>query len=163
MPFGISSASEVQQKKAIQIFGDIRHSFLINDDMLLATESEEDHDQAVITVLEKARQFGIKFNPSKLQFKRKEVVYHGTKLSDQGIQANEENVKAIKEMPEPEDKKGVQRFLGRINHLSPFILHKASLTSTHKTRFSLELEQFSEGCYTKAQGSSDDKNGSMIF
>ena len=56
------------------------------------------------------------------------MVYHGTKLSDQGIQADEEKVKAIKAMPEPEDKKGVQRFLGMINYLSPFILHKASLT-----------------------------------
>ena len=30
------------------------------------------------------------------QFKRKEVVYHRTKLCDQGIQADEEKVKAIK-------------------------------------------------------------------
>ena len=91
MPFGISSASEVQQKKAIQIFGDIRHTFLINDDMLIAAESEEEHDKAVIAILDKAKQMGIK---SKLQFKlRKNVIYHGTKLTDHGIQADKSKEK----------------------------------------------------------------------
>ena len=32
-------------------------------------------------------------------------------------------------MPEPQDRKGIQRLLGMINFLSPFILHKATLTA----------------------------------
>ena len=124
MPFGISSASEVQQKKTMQVFGDIQNTYIINDDMLIAAETEEDHDRAVVEVLEKARQIGVKFNLAKLQFKRHEIVYHGTKLSSEGIQADKGKVEAIQRMPDPKDKKAVLRFLGMVNFCHPLFLTK---------------------------------------
>ena len=128
MPFGISSATEVLQKKSFQIFGDIDHVHIINDDMLIEGDTEEEHDEAMCKVLDRAIKNNIKFNLSKLRFKKQEVVYHGTKFTTEGIQADSSKVKAILNMPDPVDKQGVQRFLGIVNYLTPFIPNKAQIT-----------------------------------
>ena len=70
MPFGISSASEVMQKKGYQMFGDIPGVHIIADDMRIAGNTEEEHDTAVTTVLERAAENNIKFSLPKLQFKK---------------------------------------------------------------------------------------------
>lgn len=128
MPFGISSASEVLQKKAFQIFGDIKNLHIIADDMLIVGDTEEEHDKSLLAVFEGAKVNNIKFNESKLQFKKKEIVYCGTKLSVEGIQADSSKVEAIQRMPDPTSKQDVQRLLGMVNYLSPFIPNKAKVT-----------------------------------
>ncbi|KAK0056137.1 Retrovirus-related Pol poly from transposon, partial [Biomphalaria pfeifferi] len=55
MPFGISSASEVLQKRAYQVFGDIPGVHIMSDDMLIAAKDEKEHDQIFENVLERAR------------------------------------------------------------------------------------------------------------
>ena len=128
MPFGISSASEVMQKKGYQMFGDIPGIHIIADDMLIAGDTEEEHDTAVTKVLERAAENNIKFSLPKLQFKKPQVVYHGNSLLTEGIQADKSKVEAVQNMPDPTDKQGVQRFLGMVNYLSPFVPNKAELT-----------------------------------
>ena len=105
MPFGISSASEVMQKKGYQMFGNIPGVHIIADDLLIAGDTEEEHD-SVTKVPERAAENNIKFSLPKLQFKKPQVVYH----------------------PDPTDKQGVQQFLGMVNYLSPFIPNRAELT-----------------------------------
>ena len=60
MPFGISSASEVLQKKAFQLFGDIKNVHIIADDMLIVGDTEQEHDEALIAVLQRAKDNNIK-------------------------------------------------------------------------------------------------------
>lgn len=45
----------------------------------------------------------------------------GNIISESGVQPDPEKVKAIVEMPAPEDKKGVQRPLGTVNYLASYI------------------------------------------
>ena len=63
MPFGISSASEVLQKKTS--FGGINGVHIVADDMLIATVDE---------VLDTARRHKIKFNYNKKKLKKKEAL-----------------------------------------------------------------------------------------
>ena len=128
MPFGISSASEVQQKKSEQLFGDIPNVYIINDDTRIAGDTEQEHDEAMINVLELAVENGVKFNWPKLQFKKQQVVYHGNKFTTEGIMPDAKKVDAIKKLPEPQDIQGVQSFLGLVNYLSDFIPNKSALT-----------------------------------
>jgi hypothetical protein len=65
MPFGISSGSEVFQKKNTQIFGDIP-VFIIVDDMIIASETEEEHDKILAEVMNRARKNNVKFNRDKI-------------------------------------------------------------------------------------------------
>jgi len=45
----------------------------------------------------------------------------GHVLTNDGLKPDPEKVKSIKDMPIPEDKKGMKRFLGTVNYLSKFI------------------------------------------
>ena len=104
MPFGISSASEVQQKKTFQVFGDINGVFVVADDMLIAAENEEEHDKILTEVLERARKENVKFNLKKVQLKKTEVKCMGVRLGKDGLKPDEVKVKAILEMPDPTDR-----------------------------------------------------------
>ena len=128
MPFGISSASEIMQKKGYQMFGNIPCVHIIADDVLIAGDTEEEHGTAVTKVLERAAENNVKFSLPKLQFKKPQELYHGNSLLTEGIQADKSKVEAVQNMPDPTDKQGVQRFLGIVNYLSPFIPNKAELT-----------------------------------
>lgn len=129
MPFGISSASEVFQRKNMQMFGDIEGVYMIADDMIIAGKDEIEHDQILKKVMDRANDKNVKFNPDKLQFKVKEVKYMGGIIGSDGLKADPEKIRAINDMPVPEDKKGIERLLGTINFLSPFIPNMSELTA----------------------------------
>ncbi|GFO19570.1 polyprotein [Plakobranchus ocellatus] len=57
----------------------------------------------------------------KSHFNKEEVTYLGHKLAQNGVQPGREEVKAITAMPPPEDKKGVEIFLGTVNYMAKFI------------------------------------------
>ena len=69
MPFGISSASEVLQQRNDETFSNIPNVLVIADDIIIAGKDDEEHDEALRTVMERARQKNVRFSPSKLQFK----------------------------------------------------------------------------------------------
>ena len=75
--------------------------------LLLEILTEQEHDEALIAVLQRAKENNITLNASKLQFKRNEVVYCGTKLLADGIQADSSKVEAILKIPDPENKKNI--------------------------------------------------------
>ena len=52
----------------------------------------------------------------KCEFGIKEVTYIGHKLTPDGVKPDEQKVTAIKEMPPPEDRKGVERLIGTVNY-----------------------------------------------
>jgi len=129
MPFGINSASEILQKSAYKAFGDLRDVHIIADDMLIAGDDDEDHDEILRSVLERAKVKGTQFNPEKMQFKQPEVSYMGRLVGKAGIKPDPEKIAAIAKMPEPVDKAGVQRFIGVLNFLAPFIPNMSTLTT----------------------------------
>lgn len=129
MPFGISSASEILQKNTYKVFGDIPNVHCLSDDMLIATATQEEHDFTIRKVMERAKECGVKFNPKKIQMKQSEITYMGRKISADGIQPDPAKVEAVIEMPQPEDVKGVQRLLGMVNFMSPFIPNMSTITS----------------------------------
>ena len=129
MPFGISSASEVLQKKTLQVFGGIKGVHIVADDMLIAAVDEKEHDKILREVLDTARRYNIKFNYNKTQLKKKEVFYMGVRLGIDGLKPDDKKIKAIIDMPDPIDKAGVQRLIGMLNFLSVFIPNKSSITA----------------------------------
>ena len=65
MPFGISSAPEVFQKKNEAIFWDIDGVEVIFDDIIVAAKDDHEHDEIMRTFLQRAREANVKFNPAK--------------------------------------------------------------------------------------------------
>lgn len=77
LPFWIKSASEVFQLKNCETFGDIPGVYITADDMIIAASSEQDHDEILQKVMERAKTANVKFNKDKIQFKVDTVKYMG--------------------------------------------------------------------------------------
>ncbi|KAF7647812.1 hypothetical protein LDENG_00166280 [Lucifuga dentata] len=112
MPFGISTASEVFQRSIEQIFAGYPCAVIV-DDIILGGKGIEEHDKNLKKVLDSARRVKLRLNPKKCKFRLSEVSYVGHLFTDKGLKADPSKITAIKEIPTPEDKPALQRFLGK--------------------------------------------------
>ena len=86
----------------------------IEDDILIYgegdtdEEAEENHDQRLICLLQRAQKVGLKFNESKLKVCMKEAPFIGHRLTAEGLEAAPAKVEAFRKMPTPTDQKSVR-------------------------------------------------------
>ena len=128
MPFGVKSAQEVFQKRMYQSFGDLPGTEIDIDDILVWGASEEEHNRRLQAVLKRCKDIGLTLNKDKCRFNVPEVTYLGHTISADGVAPDKEKVRAISEMPPPDDKKGVERLLGVVNYVGKFIPDMATVT-----------------------------------
>lgn len=128
MPFGIKSGPKVFQKMNYQNFGDIKNVFAYMDDILVTGKTREEHDRALLEVLNRAREKGVKFNMKKLQLAVDKVKYLGHIFSEGKIEPDNERMEAIKEMGEPRDKTDLRKFLGVVGTIRPFVPNLSDFT-----------------------------------
>ena len=129
MPFGICSASDIAQKMVENHFGNIDGVLAVHDDITISGKNTEEHDIILRQVLNRATESNIKFNRSKIQLRVKEVTYLGGIVSADGFKPDPMKVKAITNMPRPENKQALQRLLGMVNYLSSFIPNLSEITA----------------------------------
>ena len=122
IPFGITVAGDVFQRKLDQHFGQIEQVIVIADDIMVVGNqtNHRDHDVALTNLLETARKSNIRLNYDKLAYKKTEVEFFGEMYTTDGCKPAQSKVTAIVEMPLPTSKKQVQSFIGMINYLSKF-------------------------------------------
>ena len=128
MPFGITTGSEVFQQAMESVFAD-QPCEIIVDDILIWGSTVEEHDRKLEAVLRRAKEVNLQLNPNKCRFRVKEVCYIGHVLTSAGLKPDMSKIQAISEMPVPEDKQALQRFLGTVNYLAKFIPNQSDLTS----------------------------------
>ena len=73
-----------------------------------------DHDRNLANFMCRSQHKGIKLNSQKPDFKCKEVPFHGHLLTTEGLKPDPEKVRAITEMPRPENRHDVLRLNGRV-------------------------------------------------
>ena len=129
MPFGLSSASEVMQKRNEEIFGDIPGVHIIADDIIIAAPTEQQHDVIFKTVLDRARQKRVRLNKDKIQFKVSIVEYMGNLVTSEGLKPDDKKIDAILNMPQPTDVPTLQRLLGMTKFLSQYIPNESTITA----------------------------------
>ena len=120
LPFGIKISAEVFQKKNVEIFGSIKGIKIYIDDIIIAGSNKKEHDSILRKVLEKAREAKITFNKDKFQFCKSEIRILGHIVSKDGIAIDPRRIQAINEMPEPNNKKSLLRFLGVVKYVAKF-------------------------------------------
>ena len=91
------------------------------DDMLVKSKEEEDHLDDLKETFNTLRQYSMKLNPSKCAFGVSSGKFLGFMVSQRGIEANPEKVRAILKMSSPKTIKEVQSFTGRVATLNRFI------------------------------------------
>ena len=130
MPMGTSLSSDIYQYKVDGHLDGIKNCMAIADDIIMFGFEEDgsDHDNTVRKVLDKARSVGMWFNPTKCQFKQKQVKFFGLILTRSSVIPDLAKIEALKKLPEPKDEKLLQSFLGMVNYLSRFDPNMANMT-----------------------------------
>ncbi|UYV80387.1 K02A2.6-like [Cordylochernes scorpioides] len=121
IPFGITSAPEIFQRKMTQLLGNIEGVVCFMDDIVVYGSSLEEHNERVRQVLKKIQEEGMTLNPEKCQFGVKTVKFLGHTLSSEGLFIDEEKLDAITKMEAPRSTKELKSFLGMVNYLGKFI------------------------------------------
>ena len=129
MPFGITVAGDLFQRKLNQYVGKINNVIIIADNIMFVRKQQNhrDHDIALTNLLETARKSNIHLNYDKLHYKKTEVDFSGETYTTNGHKPAQSKVSVISEMPPPTCKKQVQSFISRINYLSKFSVRLSEL------------------------------------
>ena len=91
------------------------------DNMLVKSKEEEDHLDDFKEMFNTLRQYSMKLNLSKCVFGVLSGKFLGFIVSQRGIEANHEKVRAILEMSSPKTIKEVQSLMGRVATLNRFV------------------------------------------
>ena len=120
VPMGASLSSDVYQFKVDEIFQDIAQCEGIADDIIIFGHNDDDHDQTLYAVLDRAREVGMRFNLDKCIFKQDSISFYGVTLSKHGVKPDPRKVQAVKQLPEPRTEALLQSFSGIVNYLLRF-------------------------------------------
>ena len=134
MPFGISSAPEVFERKMHELIEGMTGVEVVADDFIVVGYGEtfekatRDHDRNLFEFLKRCETKNVRLNPEKLKLRQSHVLFIGHMATDQGLEVDPAKVRAISEMPAPTDKLGVQRLLGLAQYLAKFLPHLSDVT-----------------------------------
>ncbi|KAL0433496.1 UNVERIFIED_CONTAM: Transposon Tf2-12 polyprotein [Sesamum latifolium] len=95
------------------------------DDMLVKSTKEQDHVKDLEECFQVLKDFGMKLNPTKCTFGVRGEKFLGYMISERGIEANPEKIKAIMDMPSPRSIREVQKLAGKLAALNRFISRSA--------------------------------------
>ncbi|KAL0882139.1 hypothetical protein ABMA27_000699 [Loxostege sticticalis] len=130
MPFGLKNAPSTFQRLMNNILRDLLYDTCIVylDDILIYSVSLQDHIKKLKRVFDRLREHNFKVQLDKSEFLRKEVIYLGHTLTQEGLKPNEDKIKAIKKFPIPATQKEIKSFLGLVGYYRKFIPDFAKMT-----------------------------------
>ena len=91
------------------------------DDMLVGTETEEEHDEIVEKILRRLEENDLYIKLEKCIWKVRKIGFLGVVIEPKGIEIEEEKVDGVLSWPEPKNVKDVRKFLGLANYYRRFI------------------------------------------
>lgn len=121
LTMGTSPASGELNKALTPLFRDIAGAHVIHDDLILATETEKEHQDLIIKVMEVISKSGMTLNPKKCHFTKTNIQFWGMIIGREGVKPDPEKVESLKEATAPKDKAEVMSFLCMIQSYAEFI------------------------------------------
>ena len=123
MPFGLCNAPATFQRLMEAVLHGLarRHCVIYLDDILVFSQTFEEHLQHLHQVFSRLRQAGLRLKPKKCAFVRPKVSYLGHVVSHEGIAVDPAKVKAVQDFPPPKDLKTLRSFLGLASYYRRFV------------------------------------------
>jgi len=123
MPFGLCNAPAAFQRWINEVLmEDIDMSCIVYlDDILIYSNTLQQHQKDVTIILEAIRKSGMKVKPSKCEFHQSEREYVGFIIEQEGVETDPVKTQAISDWTTPKKIKEIQRFLGFCNFYRRFI------------------------------------------
>ncbi|MGL5708363.1 MAG: reverse transcriptase domain-containing protein, partial [Aeromonas sp.] len=129
MPFGLSNAPMTFQRVMTHTFTDMKFVRVYLDDILIFSQSIEDHIIHVEAVINRLIENGISVNFEKSSFGKTEIRYLGQVISEEGIKADLSRVNTSLINSEPKTKKQLMSLIGYINWFRNYIPNLSSKIS----------------------------------
>lgn len=143
MPQGCRNAPATHQRRmcnALRPFiGSICHVYL--DDIIIWSQSLEEHRENVAKVLEALRDHSLFCSPKKTALFCIELDFLGHHISRRGVEADGKKVDRILDWPVPRSTKDVRAFLGLVRYIANFLPKLAKHTSVLTTLTTKEAEE----------------------
>lgn len=117
MPFGLCNAPATFQRAMDNIFREERGAFVIPyfDDIIVFSESQEEHIGHLEIVFRKLKQAGLSLNRKKCHFNKTETKILGYVVSKGAVKPDPEKIVAISNRERPETVSQLRSYLGLIN------------------------------------------------
>ena len=97
MPYGLCKAPATFQRLMQNCLGELNltYALIYLDDVIVFSQTEEEHLTWLQAVFEHFREHGLKLKPSKCHFLWKEIAFLGHKVSEEGMKPGDEGLKSI--------------------------------------------------------------------
>lgn len=98
------------------------------DDVLIVSNTLEEHLHHIELVLKRLRKVGFKLNHDKCEFLKEEIKFLGHTFNEIKAEINNDTKTAVANFEKPRNKKAIQAFLGLVNWDRRFIKNLARMT-----------------------------------
>jgi hypothetical protein len=163
MPFGLTNAPATFQRTMQLVLGELFYTIapVYIDDIIVHSETFEDHIRDLEEVFEKIRIANLKFGPEKCKFCFQEIKFLGHIIGKDGIKTDPAKIEKVKNYPRPVNITQLRGFLGLTKYYRKYIKDFAKiakpLNDLTKGFKSKPLET-REGIKTKRKKSEKEKN-----
>ena len=140
LPFGISSAPEVYQRRMQHILEGLPGVLCLIDDVLIFAQDQKEHDIRLANVLKRLQDAGVTLNSEKCQFNKRSIRFLGHIIDEHGIRADPDKTAAVRNMPTPTTITELRRFMGMVNQLGKFSHRIAQISQPLRTNLSVRNE-----------------------
>jgi len=126
LPFGLNISQDIFQQRMDEM---LEGCASIANDISVFGKDEEEHDRNLLALMATAKRHGLVFNSEKCAIKEKSISFFGNVYSKDGIAPDPTKVKDIHQMPTPQTKEDLQRFLGLMTYVGNFIPNLSTLAA----------------------------------
>ena len=99
------------------------------DDILIYSNSPEEHESIVRNVLLKLISVGLQLNAEKCNFFCRSVVFLGYRVFGDGVATDEGKIEAVRKWPRPDTVKELRSFMGFVAYYSKFMKDFTTMTN----------------------------------
>ena len=139
MFFGMTSSPATFQVIMNEILRDIINEGKVAvfvDDVLVRTETEEEHDEVVEEVLRRLEENDLYVKPEKCMWKVQKIPFLGVVMAEGKVEMEKDKVERVLKWPTPQCVRDVRKFLGLTNYYRCFVKNfaKVALPMNQLTR-----------------------------
>ena len=127
LPFGLTTAPSTFQRTLEFILMDVAHCLVYIDDVIVFSETFEDHLKELTQVFKRLEYAKMKLKPSKCEWAKPEVTFLGHRVSAEGVKPDPRNTEKVDQFPTPKTVKNVQEFLGLTSYYRRFVKDFATI------------------------------------
>lgn len=126
MTFGLRNASQTFQRLIDEVLRGLDFVFAFIDDIVIASESYEQHIGHIKIVFQRLVDYGLRVNAEKCEFAVKQIEFLGHLVTPDGIKPLHNKVEKILSFEEPKLTFELKRFIAMINFYRRFIPNAAA-------------------------------------